>query len=73
MMMREVTPTLIGMALILLTGSTSDTHKENKGRHSLGSDAVASEDDRSANPEDNVNNTSKGNGPLIISQNDQEI
>ncbi|GJR96370.1 ribonuclease H-like domain-containing protein, partial [Tanacetum coccineum] len=55
------------------SGSTFDTHNENKGGHSLGSDAAASEDDRSANPEDNVNNNSKGNGALILSQNDQEI
>ncbi|GKF11912.1 hypothetical protein Tco_0049838, partial [Tanacetum coccineum] len=52
-------------------GSTSNTHNENEGGHSLGSDAAASENDRSAKPEDNDNNTSEGNGPSILSQNDQ--
>ncbi|GJT93171.1 ribonuclease H-like domain-containing protein [Tanacetum coccineum] len=55
------------------SGSTFDTHNENEGGHSLGSNVAASEDDRSANPEDNINNTSKGNGPLFLSQNDQDI
>nr|GFA09431.1 ribonuclease H-like domain-containing protein [Tanacetum cinerariifolium] len=49
------------------SGSTFDTHNENEGGHSLGSDAAASKDDRSANPEDNINNNSEGNGPLFIS------
>nr|GEV76024.1 hypothetical protein [Tanacetum cinerariifolium] len=53
--------------------STSDTHNENEGGHSLGSNAAASKHDRSANPEDNDNNTSKDNGPLILSQNYQDI
>nr|GEV90326.1 ribonuclease H-like domain-containing protein [Tanacetum cinerariifolium] len=43
------------------SGSTSDAY------------AAASEDDRSANPEDNVNNTSEGNGSSFLSQNDQDI
>ncbi|GKE35950.1 ribonuclease H-like domain-containing protein, partial [Tanacetum coccineum] len=55
------------------SGSTSDTHNEKEGGHSLGSDAAASENDRSANPNDNDNNTSEGNGPLILSQIDQNI
>ncbi|GJZ15952.1 putative RNA-directed DNA polymerase [Tanacetum coccineum] len=55
------------------SGSTSDTHNEKEGGHSLGSDAAASENDRSANPKDNDNNTSEGNGPLILSQIDQNI
>nr|GEX81702.1 ribonuclease H-like domain-containing protein [Tanacetum cinerariifolium] len=55
------------------SGSTFDTHNENEGGHSLGSDATASKDDMSANPEDNINNNSEGNGPLFISQNDQDI
>ncbi|GJR18322.1 ribonuclease H-like domain-containing protein [Tanacetum coccineum] len=54
-------------------GNTFDTHNENEGGHYLGSDASASEDDRSPNPEDNVNNTSEGNGPSFLSQNDQDI
>nr|GFA06173.1 hypothetical protein [Tanacetum cinerariifolium] len=41
------------------SGSTSDTHNKNEGGHSLGSDAVVSENDRSANPKDNNNNISK--------------
>ncbi|GJX73972.1 ribonuclease H-like domain-containing protein [Tanacetum coccineum] len=49
------------------SGGTSDTHNENEGGHSLGSDAAASENDRSANPEDNDNNISEGNGPSILS------
>ncbi|GJW64924.1 putative RNA-directed DNA polymerase [Tanacetum coccineum] len=55
------------------SGSTFDTHNENEGGHSLGSDASASENDRSANPEDNDNNIFEGNGPSILSQNDQNI
>nr|GEX80271.1 ribonuclease H-like domain-containing protein [Tanacetum cinerariifolium] len=34
-------------------------------------DAAASKNDRSANPEDNDNNISEGNGPSILSQNGQ--
>ncbi|GJW38223.1 ribonuclease H-like domain-containing protein, partial [Tanacetum coccineum] len=48
------------------SGSTSDTHNENEGWHSLGSNAAASEND-------NCNNISKGNGPSILSRNDQNI
>ncbi|GKB88744.1 putative reverse transcriptase domain-containing protein, partial [Tanacetum coccineum] len=55
------------------SGSTSNTHNENEGGHSLGSNAAASENDRCANPEDNDNNISEGNGPSILSQNDQNI
>nr|GEV03672.1 ribonuclease H-like domain-containing protein [Tanacetum cinerariifolium] len=36
------------------SGSTFDTHNENEGRDSLGSDAAASENDMSANPKDNI-------------------
>nr|GEZ57982.1 hypothetical protein [Tanacetum cinerariifolium] len=50
---------------------TSDTYNENEGGHSLGSNAIASKNDRSANPEDNDNNISEGNGPSILSQNGQ--
>ncbi|GJS03462.1 ribonuclease H-like domain-containing protein [Tanacetum coccineum] len=55
------------------SGSTSDTNNENEGGHSLGSDAAASENDRSANPEDNDDNIFEGNGPLILSQKDQNV
>nr|GEW29923.1 ribonuclease H-like domain-containing protein [Tanacetum cinerariifolium] len=44
---------------------------ENEGGHSMGSDVAASENDRSANPKDNDNNISEGNGPSNLSQNDQ--
>ncbi|GKB15596.1 ribonuclease H-like domain-containing protein [Tanacetum coccineum] len=55
------------------SGSTSDTNNENEGGHSLGSDAAASKNDRSVNPEDNDDNIFEGNGPSILSQNDQNV
>nr|GFB20030.1 hypothetical protein [Tanacetum cinerariifolium] len=41
------------------SGSTSDTHNKNEGGPSLGSNAAASENDRSVNSKDNDNNISE--------------
>ncbi|GKC90650.1 hypothetical protein Tco_1151299 [Tanacetum coccineum] len=53
--------------------STFEPLNESGGGHSQGSNVAASEEERSANHEDNQNIISKGNGPLFSSQNDQDI
>nr|GEX27485.1 Gag-Pol polyprotein [Tanacetum cinerariifolium] len=55
------------------SNNTFEPSNESEGRHSQGSNAAASEDERSANHEDNQYVISKGNGPLFSSQNDQDV
>ncbi|GKE50557.1 hypothetical protein Tco_1481815, partial [Tanacetum coccineum] len=50
------------------SGSTFEPLNESEGGHSHGLNAVASEDEGSANHEDNQNIISEGNGPLFSSQ-----
>ncbi|GJV17631.1 ribonuclease H-like domain-containing protein [Tanacetum coccineum] len=55
------------------SGSIFEPLNESEGGHSQGSKVVASEEERSANYEDNQNIISEGNGPLFSRQNDQDI
>nr|GFC37885.1 ribonuclease H-like domain-containing protein [Tanacetum cinerariifolium] len=54
-------------------GSTFKPLNKSEGGHFMGSNVVASEEERSANYEDNQNIISEGNGPLFSSQSNQDI